>query len=514
MNNFVQAIRMALRYKFSLSASIACSVVVAVLWSTNISAVYPFVKIVLEDQSLHEWVHEQIDGLTNQIDSKKQLVQDLQQQAGDEETDSELVRAEAELAALEKSLARHEKLRGPIDRYAPRDPFSTLVYLVVFLLIGTAAKCAFRASSTVLVSRVGQRTACDIRNQFFRARLSDRFKGSDQIGDSAGRISGDVGAIGQGIQTIFGRAIQEPLKMLTCLVGAAMVNWRLLGFSLLIFPLAAFLLAGLAKSIRRASHRSFDQTCMLISRMMQTFRGLEVVKAYNMESHERRQFWQHTLKLYRERVKIAFYGALIRANNELMGVGAFCLAILAGGYLVLNQQTHLFGVQLCVVPMSFAQMMMFFAFLIGCTDPIRKLSDVYGTIQAGVAATDRLIPLIHATNAPEENPGKRLRIKSAAEALVFDDVHFHYGVEQPVLQGVSFRVEHGETVAIVGPNGCGKSTLIKLILRFIQPTSGTIRLGDTDIQDIRAKHFRHRLALGNSAARIIQRVGSGQYRIR
>jgi ATP-binding cassette subfamily B protein/subfamily B ATP-binding cassette protein MsbA len=260
-------------------------------------------------------------------------------------------------------------------------------------------------------------------------------------------------------------------------------------------PVAGLLLTSLARSIRRASLKSFDERCMLIGRMVQTFRGIEVVKAYNMESHEGRRFWQHSVSVYREQVKIAFYTSLVRANTEMLGVAAISLSVIAGGHLVLNEQTHLFGIPLAAKPMTPGQIMTFFALIVGCSDPLRKLSDVYGQIQGGAAAADRVIPIIDAANKPDENPGKRLRIDSARQNISFDNVTFAYNAGRPVLRGISFEIKQGETLAIIGPNGCGKSTLVKLLLRFADPDKGAIRLGDTDIHDIHRRSLRKRIAL-------------------
>jgi ATP-binding cassette subfamily B protein/subfamily B ATP-binding cassette protein MsbA len=477
MKNLFQAIRLALKYKYSLIASIACSVMVAVFWGANITAVYPFVEVVFQGKTLHDWIGDQATAVQNDI-----------HQAGDD----------AAADALRRRLVRLEYARQWVDRIAPDDPFQTLLAIVTFLLLGTLLKSLFRIGSQVLVGRAAGRTTTDLRNAFFRSLLADRPAHSQSLGDAAARVGGDMGAIGSAIQTLFGRTVQEPLKMLSCLMGAAVVNWRLLIFSLLACPLASFLLLTLARSIRRASLRTFDQKCLLMGRMLQTFQGLHVVKAYNMESHERRRFWDHTHRVYREQLKITWYEGLIRSNNEMLGIGVLCVSVLAGGYLVLNQKVRILGVPLAARPMDFGQIMLFYAFLIGCTDPLRKLADVFGSVQQGAAAADRIMPFLAAAQTPADRHA--VRIRHARYPIVFDDVRFHYVRRTPVLQGVSFRVECGETLAIIGPNGSGKSTLIHLLLRFYDPVEGRILLGDLDLQTVRRKNLRRRIALVSQTA--------------
>ena len=473
MKNLMRGLRMALKYKYSIAASILCSAMVAVLWGANITAVYPFVQIVFQGKTVHDWVDEEIA----KVDHLKA---------------TENADVTQDDAHLDTKLARLEYLQNLSNRYAPRDAFTTLLWILAFLAAGTLIKCVFRVASLVLVSRAAGRTTADLRKAFIKTLLSDRTRPFERTSDVAVRIGGDMNAIGNAVQILFGKSVQEPLKMLACLAGAAAVNWRLLVFSLLATPLATILLLLLAKSIRRASLRSWDQTRMLMGCMLQTFQGLDIVKAYNMESHERRRFWEHTLQVYHERQKITFFNGLLRANNEMLGIGIICISALAGGWLVLNQQTSLWGIRLANHPPDFGQIMLFFAFLIGCTDPLRKMADVYGSLQGGAAAADRIMPFIDADRF--QSQADDIRIRHARRPITFENVHFHYAPAKPVLRGLSLQIRCGETLAVVGPNGCGKSTLINLLLGFITPTRGRILLGDMDIQEIRLKDLRRRIS--------------------
>jgi subfamily B ATP-binding cassette protein MsbA len=191
-------------------------------------------------------------------------------------------------------------------------------------------------------------------------------------------------------------------------------------------------------------------------------------------------------------MRVAALDSLTRVNTEVLGVGVICLAILAGGYLVLNQETHLLGMKMTDRPLSFGALMVFYGFLIGTSDPARKLSGVIGSLQAGSAAADRVYALLDRQPTIVDPPAPQ-HLAAAERDIEFHNVHFHYRPEEPVLQGIDLRIPFGETLAIVGPNGCGKSTLAKLILRFYEPTKGYIRLGGVDLRQLRLRELRNQI---------------------
>jgi ATP-binding cassette subfamily B protein/subfamily B ATP-binding cassette protein MsbA len=279
------------------------------------------------------------------------------------------------------------------------------------------------------------------------------------------------------------------------LIGAALISWRLLLFSLVICPLALFLMYRLARAIKRANRRALEETAVLFNRLSETFTGIQAVKAFTMERFERGRFQKTARQLYNKMLRITVYNSLIRLNNELLGIGVICLSILAGGYLVLNQETHLLGVRITDAPMGLPEMMLFYAFLIGVSDPARKLSEVFNALQSGAAAADRIFPLLDRQPSIVD-PEHPQSIPSDGRCDIhFEDIRFHYLDNAPVLRGVNLQVRFGETLAIVGPNGCGKSTLVNLLPRFYDPVAGCVTLGDVDIRRLRVRNLRGRIGV-------------------
>lgn len=499
MKYYLRALKMALNYKWSLITAIFCSIMVAILWGANIGAVYPFVEVVFERNSLHDWVD-------NQTVESRQRIETLTVEVDEMESRSSISADDEILLKLKrKQIADHQERivwlehYGPtIKQYTPKTAFATLVMIVLVLLVGTILKGLFLIGNMVLVARVGQRTVLDLQNQFFKNTLRQDLKalGERGTGDLVGRIRGETGVIGNAVTTLFGKTLREPFKMLACLIGAALINWRLLVFSLLVAPLAAFVMIKLSQSIKRANKRAVEESAKLMNRLFQALTYIRIVKSHNMEGHERSRFRRTANDVYHKSMKIAVYNSLFRLNNEVLGIGVVCISALAGGYLVLNQQTHLFGIQLAATEMSVTAMMTFYAFLIAACDPIRKMADVYNALNMGLVACERVFPLVD-RQATIQSPKDPADMPREAAGIRFRGIHFGYDPAMPVLQDVDFEVQPGETIAIVGPNGCGKSTLANLMLRFYDPDQGSIEIDGRDIREYRLRDLRSYVGMVN-----------------
>ncbi|MEZ6117449.1 MAG: ABC transporter ATP-binding protein [Pirellulaceae bacterium] len=309
----------------------------------------------------------------------------------------------------------------------------------------------------------------------------------------------DINCLTTGLRNLFGSAVREPLKMIACLIGASIISWRLLLFSLILSPVIGYAIRKLAGSIKRANRRILEEISQLYGVLSETFNGIQTVQAYTLESHERKRFHEVSKECFHKAMRISFYSALTKPITEVMGISMISLALLAGAYLTLNQETHLFGIRMSERPIDLPSLLVFYGLLIGTTEPARKLSEIFNSIQAGLAAAGRLFPLLDQTPAIR-NPTKPLAFPSRHASIAFQNVSFEYEPENQVLEDVSFDVQFGETLAIVGPNGCGKSTLLQLIPRFFDPTTGTVRIDNIDLRSFRLKDLRRRIGVVSQQA--------------
>lgn len=505
MKNLRRALWMTLKYKWSLIGSFLCCLCVAVLWGANLGAVYPFVEIVMQKKTLVQWADERSSDSNDRILEKQQQIAELvskiaaeKEASADPSVLSSLqTKVTLSTAELDGEVNRKwwtDSLAPWIRSYAPRTPFATLGWLMGFMFLGTVLRGLFLMGNMVLVARVGQRTVLDMQNDVFRNVLDMEVSelGVRGTGDLVSRIRGETGAIGQAITILFGKTIREPMKMFVCLAGAAWFNWRLLLFSMLICPLAGYLMMRLAKMTKRANKKAVEESANLLNRLYQALTYLRVVKAFTNEPNERQRFQTVAKDVYKKGMRIAFYNSLSRINSELLGVGMITLSVLAGGYLVINETCFLGPIRLSPTIMDYGTLLTFFGFLIGVADPLRKMADVYNTIQGGVVAADRVFPLTDQTPAVS-SPANPKPIVAGELDIEIKDVRFSYEEGNEILKGVNVSIPAGSSLAIIGPNGCGKSTLINLIPRFFDAGGGQIEIGGHNIRDYAVRDLRQKI---------------------
>ncbi|OHB81508.1 MAG: hypothetical protein A2V98_01275 [Planctomycetes bacterium RBG_16_64_12] len=502
MKNFARVVRSALRYRYSIALSVICSVMVGILWGANIAALYPFVEVVFRGESFHDWADRQVADRQKACDELTGAIALVRRQDVDAEPEQEndpkatVALKEANLAKAQKALARAHKYQWLIKRAMPDDPFLDLVWVVGAMMLGTALKSAFLVGNIILVARVRDLAVADLRNELFAKTLKLDLAtfGVYRTSGLLSRFTHDMRILESGFEALLGQAIREPLKMIVCLIGAAFISWRLLLLSLLITPLGLLLMRRLTKAMKRTSGRSMDVIAELYARLSEAFNGIKVVKASTMENHECRRFAHTTREYVRRRMRFTAYLAFLKPVTEIMGLAVVSVAILAGAYMVLNQETHILGVKISGEPLSATLLLVFFGMLAGVADPGRKMSDIYATLIAGIAASDRICGLLDQVPAVADPPEPR-SVPRPHRELILEHVSFHYRREEPVLRDISLRIPLGETVALAGPNGCGKSTLANLIPRFFDPIQGSVRLDDVELAQMRLADLRDRIGL-------------------
>ena len=499
MHYFIRALREAARSWPLLAAALLCSAGVAALWGANIAALFPIIEVTLKGDSLQSWNERRIEDAKERITAATTTLADLEKTAADGDTPQ--VRNLIDTLKLavrgdEAVVYAGEKLAPWLNRFLPRDPFQTVLLVVAFVVVSTFLKHVLLMGSTLLVSWVAMSISRNIRLKVFDKALAlDRaqFMQWGSAGFMA-QVTGTSDMLASGITSVYGGAVTEPLKILTCLGFAFMVSWQLTLACLTLAPLVGFLMVWLNRRIRNVSKSILNRSRGFHHVLLEALNNVLTVQAYTMEDFERQRFRACTGDMLRTGMWHSFYYALANPITEILGIGMVATSIAVGAWLVINQQTKIFGITMTDQPMTVPGIMIFFGFLIGASDPVRKLSGVITGLNIGIVGAQSLYPLLDTPSKLVEAVHPR-SMPSPHREIRLDDVSFSYDGIDTVLRNVNLTIRFGERVAIVGPNGGGKSTLVNVICRFYDPTHGRVLLDDVPLTEIAVNDLRRRIAM-------------------
>jgi ATP-binding cassette subfamily B protein/subfamily B ATP-binding cassette protein MsbA len=341
-----------------------------------------------------------------------------------------------------------------------------------------------------MVGYVTSRTLFDLRNAFFRRVVRQDVRQLQAAGttDLMSRATTDTEQVGQGLKVLYGRVVAEPLKAAVCFVAACLISWQLAVLFVVIVPLALYVLTKVSKAMRKAARKVLERISAMSKILRETLDGARAVKGFTREAHERRRFRAANLEFYRKAMRLINLDAFANPAIEVLVVIAVAVALSAGVYLVVTPDTRIWGVTMCAQPMDFPTLIQFYVFLAAIADPVRKLSSVYAKLQSAEAAATRIFEVYDREPTVRGNSDGP-RLAEVAKRIEFRHVCFAYdpAADQPTLDNVSFTVRAGETIAVVGGNGCGKTTLLALLPRFFDPDSGAVLI---DGVNLRTAHLR------------------------
>lgn len=482
----VRVLKLSLKNRWDVLFGIITALLVGLLWGANLSVVYPFMEVTFSGKSLQDVLDDYI------LESRETLKQLESVREEDGENRDGLLN---KLRAEQRALGWYEYSRPWVQKYVPHTPFYTVLMVVVVLLILTVLKSVVLLANSVIVARMTGRAIYELRREFYDSslRMDVCVFGREGNADRMSRFTGDISAISGGLSVLLGKVVREPLKMIACLGMAAWISWQLLLITLLVVPPVGWVIMRLARAIKQANRRAMEDMARLYETLQESFQGIKIVKCFTMEPIMRRRFLSRSRQYYMRSLQVAFYDVLARCMVEFFGIFIVSVALLVGAWLVLGGHTQLFGISLVSRALSVEWLVMFYVALLGAADPARKLSEIFSSIQSASAACERVYEMMD--REPEvKNIANPDPFPSGRE-LVFRDVSFSYSADRPVLHGVNFRIPYGKTVALVGGNGCGKTTLMNLIPRLADPSAGDVLLGDVSLRRLRIRELRREIGL-------------------
>jgi len=365
---------------------------------------------------------------------------------------------------------------------AAEEQFIWLIPLLLVIVI--FGKGLFTFLSSFLMRSIGYKIGKKMRDDLFGHIIyqSSDFFDYKSTGDLMSRLTNDVDRIQVAVAGSMGDLIQEIFILFALLIYIFITDWRLALVSFVIAPVAVIPLALFSRQLKKKGLLCQEKMAQIYNLLHEAITGNKIVKAFTMEKFEIKKFSQATLDYFKTSLKLALTGSFTSPFMEFLG------GVVAGFVLVLGATRIVQG---HISPGDFVS---FVVAIFYSYTPIKRLSRANNSIQQGVACYERIQEILNSKSQIVENP-KAYPLPPVKGSVKFENVSFGYNEMMPVLQEVSFEVMPNETVALVGLSGAGKTTIINLLSRFYDSTSGKITIDGIDIREVSISSIRSQIGL-------------------
>lgn len=371
-----------------------------------------------------------------------------------------------------------------IDEVIGKQRFELLKWIALAVGVSTLIQALTSFALTQLLGIAAQRAITEMRKrvQSKIERLPVSFFDSTQSGQLISRIMSDA----EGIRNLVGTGlVQLAGSIVTAAISIVVlfyINWRLTSATIVVLAAFGGVLAYAFKKLRPIFRERSVINAEVTGRLTESLGGIRIVKAYTAEKREELSFSRGAHRLFRNVAKSMTGVSAVTAFSSLVIGAVSVVMILLGGNSVIAGT------------MTIGDLFMYIFFTGLMAFPIIELSSIGTQITEAFAGLDRIREIMNKTTEDEEDASKNSS-PDIAGRITFDDVWFEYEANTPVLQGISFDAPAGTTTALVGSSGSGKSTILNLVLNFIQPTKGTVSVDGEDLQTTKLRDYRRHLGV-------------------
>ena len=356
-----------------------------------------------------------------------------------------------------------------------------LKMLCILLTIIFISKNILFYTSNLIMSYVQNNVITDIRVLLFKhiSKLSLSFFNNTKTSELSSILIRDISGMRVAFSQSLQKLIVEPISIASFLILLFIIDVRFSILVIIIIPISGFFSYQIGQSIRRKSKRNSIQSAGILNIIKEALSNIKIIKIFNLEDSENKKFKTENKKYFNLIFKKSILSNLLTPINETIGLSVGILLIWFGGISVLENQT-----------MQSDDFIKFILLLFAMLQPIRKLSNVNVVFQNGIAAAERVFSILDNDNkiVQRKNP---IHIGDFNSSIKFKEVDFKYaGNENIILDNINLEIKKGQTIAIVGKSGAGKTTLSDLIPRFYDPYSGNIFIDNYDVKDYSLKSLR------------------------
>ncbi len=361
-----------------------------------------------------------------------------------------------------------------------------LLLLGACLVLLTGFKCltAWLANYFMVPIRTG--VLRDLRAQLYKkvVSLPIGFFTEERKGDVMSRMTNDVNEVEASIMSTLDMLFKDPIMILVYLITLFTISWQLTLFVLILLPIAGFLIGRIGRSLKRASTKGQEQNAEILTQIDETLGGLRVVKAFNAESKLTQRFLNliNATRATFNRINRRYY--LAHPVSEFFGTALIAILLWFGGTLILGEHSNI----------DAATFIYYLVIFYSIINPAKDLSKATYGIRRGMASLERIDKILNTKSSIRniENPKQLTEFQFV---IRYENVSFSYQSDRPVLQHIHLDIHKGQTIALVGQSGSGKTTMADLLPRFYDPIAGRITIDGVDIREV--KTFDLRALMGN-----------------
>lgn len=365
--------------------------------------------------------------------------------------------------------------------------YDTLMYVCIVIVISVFLANLFRYFSQRVMENLRIHTLLNLRRAVFDSvmNLHLGFFSNQRKGDIISKIASDVQVVQFSVTGTLQVIFKEPLQLVAYVVMLFIFSAKLTLFSLLVIPISAFLISRIVKTLKAQAMEGQKSYANMITYLDEALSGVKIIKSFNAINFVKGRFNkenEYYTTIMRRMVRRQQMGSPV---SELLGVVMVAIILLYGGNLVLSGTGELQASEFIAYIAIFSQVMR----------PAKALTDAFSNIHNGIAAGERVLSLIDEKNVVEDKVDAK-PVKDFVQSIRFDDVSFAYG-EHAILTDIDLTIEKGKTIALVGPSGGGKSTLVDLIPRFMDVAKGRILFDGVDLRDLKQDDLRALIGVVN-----------------
>jgi subfamily B ATP-binding cassette protein MsbA len=358
--------------------------------------------------------------------------------------------------------------------------WAALQFVCAVIIVAVFLGNIFRYLSARTMENLRVHTLLNLRSAVFNSVMDLHlgFFSNERKGDIMSKVSSDVQVVQFSVTGTLQVIFKEPLTIIAMLFALFMIDPTLTAISLLVIPISGFAISRIVRQLKKQATSAQQSYGNMLSYLDEALQGVKIIKAFNATSYTKNRFNEENVRYSKITRAMAKRQQMASPTSEALSVTMLSFILLYGGWRIFNNQSGLTAGAFITYLAMFSQLMR----------PAKSISDSFTSIHSGLAAGDRVLELIDEKPAIVDAPDA-IALTGFNEGIQFNNVVFSYP-NRPVLKGINLHIPKGKTVALVGPSGGGKSTLMDLIPRFIEPQEGEILIDGHNIQGVTSHSLR------------------------